>query len=91
MNPIFVVAGRHEHARYFVTEILKEDPARLRYVHSEHQLRGIKDVLLYVYPTAHENRAYIQIMELARLRGLFVATINDTWHRNRYSSSPTKS
>lgn len=85
MDKIFVCAGSHHIARNFVVIDLQENPAKMVYVERPDQLQGISHFVLFVHPTATENRSYIHIRNFAEDRGAIFARIDDSYSRARHA------
>lgn len=84
MDIIYVCAGSERAARNFVGGDLDENPRKLRYISSPDQLRGLKNFILFVHPSANMHPMFREIRNMAEERGAIFARIDDSYSRARY-------
>ena len=82
--PLYVLAATYAIARSFVTQDLKDDGCRLKFINHPDDLRGRRDLTIIIHPTADRHRDYDELMHMIRYQGLYVMRFDDSYNRARY-------
>ena len=78
------MAGSYSIARMFVTNDLRDDERRLKYLNHPNDLRGMRGITVIIHPTAPMHRDYQELMHMTRYQGLYVMRFDDSFDRARY-------
>jgi hypothetical protein len=76
-SKVYLLAGNHREALDAMQNVLHMHPSAVLSISSEHQLRGLRGVKLFVYGTYYARPEFKRLMEVVRQQDIKIEYLYD--------------